>query len=258
MKVNFSQNELWLLLTHFSPSVIVGFQDPTTGLLVDEIDQLRENARKRLIDRGLIHSAKDDGFSIDASIRDQMKLITNPEHSVLAGIQTAKNGLVVHSYHYGQKTIVHLVENGEGQYQIEIVDDCKAIVIILMEFYQTSIFLVDHSNPFYLPEKSIEEIRSLCAVGKLQEAHQTLEKVSSGEIVPKEFFSVLHTPTVNMSLVIFTDRHKKERTQVKGFAVLANDHSLWILEPTDEKDNLVRITRATKADLEQKIDTSLP
>ena len=118
-ETNMKNFDLWLLFSRLGPSTVIGFKDPTRGMLSKEIYEVRSKAYHNLLSKELIQGAK-ESFSIDENLLELIKSIIFPNKVIIVTSQSDNKSVVVDNYYFSKKLIVNLMTSDLENYQISI------------------------------------------------------------------------------------------------------------------------------------------
>jgi len=231
-----SSQELWCLLSQFAPGVVLGFEDPTRGLLASEVRRLSEQALQRLLARGYVRRVSDQEIALDEVVAGMAQALVRPRHTVLATLQTQSADPVLLSYHYGPGLVVELAAPEPGSCRLSALPGREDVLRRLRSLVPDGEYLARRPQRFELPEASLREARRLLAAGQADEASGKLRENGLQEDHLQALLPALQFPVYNLAVAVVADRDKPREQSVRGFAVLAGERDLWLMRPHGDQD----------------------
>lgn len=249
----FSKEELWLLFSRLGPGFVIGFQDPTLGLLSNEISVINKTAYQSLINRGIIERVNEN-YQIEQNYHKLIETIIRPDHSIIIAIRTKDFGMKINSYYYGHNIIANLMTCDLENFQLNIRKEDE----ILSDLYESFDIITCENieDGFILSEDTIQQVRGNCHLSDSDQGYQTLLKAGLSTKQAFKFSPVLSSPDINFSIIAY--RNINNRMSINGFTVLGSKSHLWLLDPIDDQSLSVKISQISKDAFEEKISCLLP
>jgi hypothetical protein len=258
-KDTFSNQELWFLLSQFSPSTVVGFPDPMLGLLANEVDEIIESVMASLEQKKKITVRSNGNVQIENSLRKAVHTIAAPCHSILFNYKQKGDAREnVASVHISQNYAVLLEEKEDRQFSLQEIDKNDDIFSFFLKPLTPFIFWAPDSGAVYINQSSIKAMYENIDKGLIEEAHFQISTARGDQASKLDLISALQHPEVNLSLVVFCERNNPKKSFVDGISIIAGDRYLWILELIDEKDHMIRATKVTVRELKNTVKLRLP
>lgn len=255
---SFSDKELWFLFSQNPPAAVIGLPDPTLGYLTAEKVSLRARLQKSLEASGFTKPGARGGVAILRPLAEQIKIIGQPHHTVLAVRSDASGHQLMHSLHFAAGKIVGLYSEPGGRYSILPVQDPHEIVDFLMQPLLTAIYLQHDDDALILPQKQLERARSLIEKRQLARARELLQDYSVSPERFKRLARAYRDPITSFSLITFLHRNRPGSTITRGFAGAATEDNLWVFHPLSGSSSSIEVRSVGKDELEALITELLP
>ena len=252
----FCKTELWFLLDCFAPAVIVGFPDPTRGLLAADVAGLQSAALTSLQERKLISLDVDGRISIESTLAAQVETVAGAVHTVL--VMERHDAELVRSYHYRPRGIASLEADGAGSWRLTSVADRQGIVERILISLLSQVFFSGEQLSVCLASETLQKAKALHMQGQVGRSVQCLAQKGMPAADSGELVSDLQSPRSHVNIAILRDRDNPGTTKTQGLVILAGGVSLWLLETCDESGQSVIVSRVSKAVLEHRVASLLP
>ena len=253
-ETNMKNFDLWLLFSRLGPSTVIGFKDPTRGMLSKEIYEVRSEAYHNLLSKELIQGAK-ESFSIDENLLELIKSIIFPNKVIIVTSQSDNKSVVVDNYYFSKKLIVNLMTSDLENYQISISEIDKIFnpllepISHLPEEADSSVYIISEQVIMDITEFNYDVIQ--------KEIFQYLNNSGLNEDSILEFHDLLTQPHKSHSVIMFDNLYMKKLVSSRGFTILSNNSKICLLEPVDNKKNNVKMSWVSKASVSEKCNTLL-
>jgi hypothetical protein len=259
-KLHLSKYELWFLFSLVAPAGIVGFRNPVSGMLTEDMFPLAQEASFSLLDKGLIYV--DAGkITIEDGVEQLIRGLAKPDLSILVGskVSNAPNE-IVRSFNFDRGRIILLEELVDRTYVISNLDTKEEMLDIFTEPFVGKIFWApDNTNPILVTEEKIVELQNLIsAFANADEIQNILKNIEGDEQSKNHFLATLQNPILRCSCLGFTNRNDPRTNDVQGFSFIAGERYIWLLELVDEGEKNVRISKSTLKDINKKFNAMLP
>lgn len=257
---NLKSEEFLYLINFFNFSFIIGFKSKYFDKSDNSIAYGKENVQKRLIKNKILIQ---DGIEIkiNETILANLRTITSPRHCLICAQQSGKGKERNSSLYFGKKaTKVLLTEPRKDSYQVEELDDIADISPRMLGLPDDQHWKVDPKAQLILDEKDFNQFRSWAQkkqIGPIKEKFKIL-KIDLGNHLRTSFIKALGQPSYHASLVFIRNVDQPQKSSVGGFALLASDEMLWLLEVIEKEKISVKIQTADLKLIEQKVNKLLP
>jgi hypothetical protein len=251
-------NELWFLCAQFSPAFVIGFPNPMIGFLTSEIEIKTQEAISSLIKKQII-SINNGKIKIDEGIKTLISVIAISDHVFLISYKENNSVQVkTSSFHFNNKRTVHLEEQENGQYLLQLVTFEDYILSLCTKPLQENIFWAPDSNPLYFHDGFINSLHELVSAGNIEEASKKLMGVDGDRITKLHLLETLQNYKASISLIGFYQIDGSRNEYVDGLSILAGERYLWLFELIDEKDKLVRASKISLKELKKRVELKIP
>lgn len=239
ISVDLVDRDLWFLLSCYAPSVIIGFEDPTRGLLASEVRLLRKQAYQSLVSRDFVRPVSDREIALDRAIATMIQVLAHPKHTLVISSERRRAGSWFRSYHFGRGLVVELNAAEPGEYRLSALRDGKEVERRLLKLARLTQPQTSRSMTLQLPQALLGETRRLLSSGKIEPARRLLRENGADARWIEAFLPTLRSPVVNLALAALYNRHHPATQEARGFAVIGGKLDLWLLriesdQPTSE------------------------
>ena len=260
LSIDFTISELWFLLSQFGPAVILGMDNPYLGWLADEIISAQRQALLSLVDRDLVRIVSDQEISLDDTLADIVRTVTQPEHSLV--VQAQDGRAPTRRYIHIQKNIIveHLPLD-DGQHRLTVFTDEETLAAYLGEFLHFNSPAKGTGKEFCLPEAVLFEARLLCTkqADDQELVLQRLTAAGLSQLEAKRLTAALSSPVANSAAVVVVNRNDNETQHVRGLAVLEGREEMWQMQPFERNgQSWVEFTPSNARLVRQKFLEMLP
>lgn len=254
-----SQTELWFLLLQFGPGVVLGFKDPTQGLLAKEINELGNQCFNSLHQRNLVQGIYPNQLRMDPKVSELIKGIHRPLHTVVCAAQQEPTApTIVCAYHYTVHSIILLQEIGARMYNVSKTRSWGAIRQFLIAPFKDELPNADQGAPYRVSIEKLDVLRNSLAHGDNNSAQILLKDSGLESEDLTALLSALKNSQLKMSLLVFYHRQDPERQITKGFSVLAHERRIWLLELVGTQSDVASIRTISRGKLVERIRNILP
>lgn len=252
--------ELWTLLVSFSPSIVIGLEDPTRGMTQEFFIPKRELAINSLIAKGII---EEQGFKGTIKIKDQnihkaLEVIAHPEHSVLVGLDLNNSQQKVKTFHYDKKNVIISIEEKDSQVLLSSWR-AKQVDEYLKAPFTKKVYVMpeDMIYPIEISEVFINKIKKMMEAKDKKNALNVLRDIGIQESTATDILLGLCTPEIRMGIAFFSNRSEIGRP-VRSLGVLAHEKFLWTIEASNQKPDNVILRQVSKGKLFERLSLTLP
>ena len=226
-----STTELWFLLNQFTPTFVLGIENPYSGWLVDEIENENKNAIKSLLSKGFADQLDDKTLDIDDTLYDMVKICAHPNHTVILQISLPNNESQQLFYHFGENEIIEHTTDNNGEHNLQKVPSMDDFLSQIISSLNLDPEIVGDGQPIKLSEnvlsKSIEFLSN-----QNDEAFETcLQDAGLNSIEISKLGNALRNPLANSSIAILLNQENPDSQQVRGFGMLQSNSDFWLLQP---------------------------
>lgn len=251
--------ELWYLISLVSPATVIGFRNPMTGMLVEDMFPLVQEASFSLLDKDLIYADSSNQIKIKDDIGHLINVITKPQHTYLIALRINHDQKeMVRSFNFQEKHAVLLEELADSYYSLHEIESKDDLLSRATDPFLDKVFWAPDTDPLYFSQEEIATIQQLADRSETIEIQKHVETAKGDERSKIHLLETLQRPLVRYSCIRFSDRNDPKKNAVDGFSVLAGEHYVWILEIIDETENTVRVSKITLKDLNKKTESLFP
>ena len=257
-EVTLSAEELWFIAQNIGPGIMIGFKDPTEGLLTTQKKELVELAKISLTEKQIITEVDDAHYIIDDEVGESVRGLLNPKHTLLTGFVDNLSNVHVCSFNFVDEKIFVLDEVNTGEYKLHWNFDRGEISRELLENLGQKIFMYKEDVSFNASETTISAARELISKNDLKGAQALFMGQNIQESYINSFLDAQQNLQKSFSFVLFKNRNNPDRSKVNGFAVLISKMNLWILELVNEQEKISKVRQISKQQLIKRFATLLP
>jgi hypothetical protein len=238
IRINLQQKEFWYLINFFRCDFIFYIGDSNYQLSVNTDKYGNELIKNNLINK---HVLVQDGkkLIIDKTIYTNLQTIIFPKHCLICTQQSGKDKERKSSLYFDKKaTTLLLTEPRNDSYQIEELDNSAVISSRMFGLPDEKDWTVETKAQFFLGEKEFNQYRSWAQKKKNSIIEEKIkdEKIEMGDHLKISFIKALCQPSNHASLVFIRNVDQPQKSSVDGFALLAADNTLWMLEVIENVD----------------------
>lgn len=242
--------ELWLLLTTISPISIVGFQNPTVGMLMKDIRVAASQASKSLQAKKLITIGPEGDIIPSQELTGFLDLLHNADDSFLISTRIVSESVErVFSFHTKSNQVLFLIELENHDYCLQRVWPKSLCVTMTLVPFSPQSYSKTVEGRLIIGADELLEIQQAVKEGNHDIALSKLLKAHGEEKVKTRFFESLTATEINLSFIAFKERSNPRKASVDGFALIADKQVMWIMEVVDEDQNIVAIKSISRDDL---------
>lgn len=257
--IQLSKYEIWFLLSLIAPSTVIGFRNPTTGVLVEDMFPLIQEASFSLLDKDLIYVDSNNQIKIKDDLGLLIHVLTAPKHSILVAFRLNNyKKEMVRSFNFGENCSALLEELVDSSYLLQEIESKDSLLSKITEPFSDKVFWSPDTDALLFSEEEITLMQKSFEASNVEEAKVHLE-TARGEVQSKlHLFETLQNPNIRFSLIGFIDRNNPKKNYVNGFSIIAGERYLWLLEIIDEAEKIVCVSKITMKGLNKKISTIIP
>ena len=258
-QLHLSRYELWFLLSHTTPATVVGFRNPTAGLLVEDTFPLIQEASFSLLNKDLIYVDVNNQIKIRDNLGTLLHTITTPQHTVLIAFQLNDDKKEkVRSFNFDGIHTTFLKELTDGSYNISQLESKEDLLSQVTEPFSDKVFRAPDTKPLHFLQDDIVLAQQLFEGSKVDEAKNYLDKARGEESSKLHLLETLQNPSIRFSLIGFMERNNPQKNYINGFSIVAGERYVWLFEIIDEKEKIVRVSKIALKDMNEKIISMMP
>lgn len=256
---NFTEYEIWYLISLIPQATVIGFRNPTTGMLVEDMFPIIQEASFSLLDKDFIYADSNNELKIRDDLGSLIRTLVAPQHTWLTAFRLNYDQKeLVRSFNFKGTHMVLLEEIIDGSYLLQEIESKDRVFSLITEPFSDKVFWAPDTEPLYFSQNELEEIQQLSDAKNMDEVKAALEATKGDEQSKTHLLETLQAPRVRYSYIRFMDRDNPQKNNIDGFAILAGEHYVWILEIIDEAKKLVQVSKITLKDLNKKFTSSIP
>lgn len=253
-----TNNELWFLLSKISPVTVIGFRNPMTGLLFEEISPIALAVLSSLSENKLITVNSQGQVVMNQQLHWYIDCLAHPVYSYLLSYRVeGSSHETIRSFHYSSKKAILLEELPNDEYIIKKIETKQSMIAMILEPFLNRVFWAPDSDPFHIGQEKLQAIQAAMAKGDTKTAKQKIEGVTGDKLAKQHLIGAFQNPKINLSFVCFLNRNETKWATVDGFAIIADERYIWLMEIVDEKRNTICVSKASTSDLENKVNLKI-
>lgn len=234
IQIILSTDELWFLMSQFSPAYVIGMENPHTGWLIEEIEEADRNAIQALIQKGIVKIIDAGIIDIDDTIASLIRGCTHPEHSLIVNVSNEKGNAGLTRYiHFANGLIIEHVEIEAGRHQLSLLKNRNAILTQFKENLRLDSKTKGTIDSFLILEELLYKVTNLCSQGDGEKGKALLQKSDLEPVHATALADALENPVANASFVIICNQNDPSTQHVGGFGILESEKQLWMMHPIE-------------------------
>jgi hypothetical protein len=228
---SFSSHELYFLLSQFAPVAALGWENPYTGWLAEEIEVVQKEALASLIDRDLIRMAGDNEIALDENIAKVFAACAHPDFSLLIAISKPGEAPAQTMVHSKDGLLVgHRVKKDKHTLR-QFAGWDELLGELIPEVSPNNINTEHPASEFHITENTFAECEKLLAEQKNEQA----EALLNAEIKDTQFARVLSEglaePLIRSAVIVLPGSQSNGGSAKSGLAVYQTTNHTWLLRP---------------------------
>ncbi|MCW5873115.1 MAG: ESX secretion-associated protein EspG [Anaerolineales bacterium] len=251
----FNAHEFYLLLSQFAPVAAVGWENPYTGWLAEEIEVAQKEAYESLLSRDVIRMVDGDEIAIEQSLVSLLTACAQPEFSLVLTAAQAGNTPFQFLVHAKDDAFVKHAIQGEEHTLEAIAEEQLAAQHLLphLLFVPAS---GKSAGPFRLSEDTLLASEALVRDGQLDEAEKNLKQEITGE--QQGDILAAFTKPLSRSAVILIARTASGAPAEAGVAVYQGEAQTWLMRPSEQAGaRVIEFIPATEASVAAELSKML-
>jgi len=257
--INLSEFELFSLLSHVSPSTVIGFQNPVSGRSTEDVFPLIQEATFSLVDKDLITFNSDNQIKIEGRLECFIRTISDPQHTILVAFrQNGSKENIIRSFHFCSPLAISLARIDDITYALEEIKEKDEIISYALQPFNSKMFWAPGTEPLYFSQASVTAMQQALENNAMEEAQKHLASAEGDEQARTHLWTTLQNTLINFSFITFYDRKDASRKYVDGLSIIADDRYIWVFEICDGKKSRVSASKITLKTLREKILGKIP
>ena len=257
---NFSTDELWFLMSQFSPAYVIGMENPHLGWLIEEIEEADRTAVQGLIEKGMVKIIEEGKIDLDDSVAALVRACTHPQNSLIAngGNEKVEAGLTRY-IHFAKELIIEHVKIKSDQHQLSILQNRDEILARLQENLRADSTTKGTTDPFFISEDALYKATSLYSQGNAEKGRSLLQESDLEPACATALADTLSNPVANASFVVICNQNDPNTQRVSGFGILEGKDQFWVMKPI-KKDGkqVVEFTSTDAQSVQEQFVELLP
>jgi hypothetical protein len=250
-----SQEELMVILHYLQVQELPGFDRSVfEGLSEQELKRIMAIAERSLIARQFFLIDQDQ-MTLHDAVYAMVAACAMPDESIVLSFQYADANQVSHVqfFHAARNMVVHHSSPITGIHQFIALKDRKSMQTSIISLLEVNKYGKEKDLSGTISDRVISAAREMIQQDKpLTEVIPFLVDNSElDEPVAEAFVNTIKNAVINHTLIHFT-REQQGDTLEKGFSILADQETLWLLVPMEElaeNEHLVSIETINGNDL---------
>lgn len=226
--IHFNDHEFYFLLSQFAPVAAVGWENPYTGWLAEEIEAVQTEAFESLIGRDIVRMVAENEIAIEESIVELFSACAQPDYSLLvSAAQTGGQPLQFLAHAKEGRFVRHYIE--EGIHSLLILGQADLLAQHLLAFlYVENKPAKKPAGPFQLSEDTFLSSEELTREGQAAEAEKKLKSELKGS-GQKAIITALTNPLYRSAVILISEAAAEDAKA--GVAVYQSQAQTWLLRP---------------------------
>ena len=256
MRKTLTENELWFLLTLFAPSLVIGFRNPTAGLLRDEILTLRKKLSEELVTKKIIQREKND-VKIIAPLHSYCWQMTHAEKVLLITLKIENESTTTLAvYPASDQIVVSMTSQGVSEYEVFSASQEEILAMITGVTREASDVSPVGSAWFNVEQEKVIRAHRFIEEDKVDEA-VNLVRNTSFALLWEQYVDTIKKPAITCALVEFFNLQSISDMYTAGFSFVLEKKNCWIVEPSGEDPQLASIRKTSIHAIQQRIQNAL-
>ncbi len=255
--VTLSRFELWFLFHLSGEGIVLGFKDPTIGMLTEEISEKIVATKRNLLKHEIISDNDHGEIKIQPEIKEILKSILTSQHSVIVHQRIGNTNITTRTIFFNFQSIVVLENIIGDNYRLTKFKNITDVKSLIMEYINDIVYMNKYHCDFNIQVDDLEQIRII-----LSTPNHFSDALNMPNTLKKKdlnlFRDTIQSQIYAASIIVYNNLQKHETKIPKGFSIIACDKYLWLLEIVDFKEKIARIYNVTKDQLANRIDLILP
>ncbi len=230
LTVQLSHNEQYFLVSQFGQVIIMGWEDPYKGWLIDELEEDQLKAKNSLLKKDYIRIVSEDEISIDQVLAAMIETCVFGDYALtISSEQKGGYHKQAMAHFKGDFIVEHVVVN-DGHELTAIQDQSQ-----LESRYQSELRLgtkvKGSGESFSILEDDLFSLEGSIKDGEIDRAKEALAEGDLEVESADKLIRTLNKPVANSSIVAIANRQDKYAKHVRGMAFLEGEKDLWIMQP---------------------------
>ncbi|WP_455387527.1 hypothetical protein [Petrachloros mirabilis] len=257
--VEFTTDELCLLLGLFGPCISFGVPNPYLGKFADEIETAQTVARDSLLGRDVIRLINEREVALDEVIAKILQTCAHPAHTAIVTAQISRTARQMLYIHFTPDLVVEHAVVELNRHQLIPYSGHVAIVERLSYLLHLNGQKAAKGEGFTVDEKLLLDVRSSVAKKGNKKIQGTLVEAGLNVEQADMLVRALGNPIANSSVVVLVNREDGEKQHVTGFGMLESALGTWLLLLKNGVGTpRVEFIPSTAREIQTRLDTLLP
>lgn len=259
MFIEFTTDELYLLLGMFGPCVSFGVPNPYLGKFIEEIKVAQNEAQASLLERHIVQQIDDQQVALDEVVAKIIETCARPDHTAIVTAQISSTARRMFYIHFTSELVVEHAVVDSDHHQLTPYTGHAEIVGRLSQLLHLNGQKAAPGGCFTIEEKLLLDARDAYAKkgkrkieGNLVQAGLKLEQANL-------LTGAFSNPIANSSVVVLVNREDGEKQHVTGLGMLESARGAWLLLLSgDAKAPRVEFIPSTAPEIRTRLDELLP
>lgn len=249
----FTREELYFLACVLQITSLIGLEDPSLGLLAEEVEEFLERAKQSLAERGLLEIQSDGKVVLDAGVAALISPVAFANCTLITSRINKTDGMSYPRYiHLMSNLLIEQETLPDTQVSLTAVRDWETLAQRLEDFFGLTEAPAAPGLAFTLTDADLTEARRLALAGAAEACYAFLNHVG----VPTEAIPALATALAegqNAGSVAVLHREAREMHYGESLAWLVGGQGAWRIHPLNQEPPAVRLVPATTEELHRRL-----
>jgi hypothetical protein len=257
--MEFTADELYLLLGLFGPCISFGVPNPYLGKFAEEIEAAQTAARASLLRRDVIRQMNEREIALDEVIAKIIQTCARPAHTAIVTVQISRTARQMLYIHFTPDLVVEHAVVESNRHQLTPYPDHAAIVERISHLLHLNGQKAAEGGSFTIDEKLLLDVHSSVAKKGKKKIKRTLIEAGLKVDQADLLLSALGNPVANSSVVVLVNREDGEKQHVTGLGMLESTLGAWLLLLKGVADApQVEFIPSTAREILTRLDSLLP
>lgn len=257
--LEFTTDELYLLLGLFGPCISFGIPNPYLGKFIEEIEAAQNEARTSLLERGIIQQIDDQQIALDEVVAKIVQTCASPDHTAIVTTQVSSTARHMFYIHFTPGLVVEHAALDAIHHQLIPYPGHAEVVERLSQLLHLNGQKAAPGGCFTIDEKLLLDVRDSYARKGKKEIEGTLLQAGLKREQANLLLGAFGNPIANSSVVVLVNREDGEKQHVTGLGMLESAIGAWLLLlGGDAASPQVEFIPSTAPEIQTRLDELLP
>lgn len=233
MMIRLRSEELWYLFNLYSPTAVIGIENPYTGRLVEEIKISEQFALNELLSKNIVHLA--DGKTLeftDPLVKSMVETCLRPDQCLWLTVSQGGQKKIVsqHWVYFSEGQIVDILREGDQAYWLTDVRDGEVLAQYLKEFLSPDTKDDAAGAEFVLEQTAFDVATKAIDSGNAAAGKKILASAGLNNLSIKGLLSALGEEGRSMIAVNISNASHPQQSHMQGLGYLASRSGGWLMK----------------------------